>query len=82
MPGTTITAERVPGYPSPIGSFGGSLPNLQGSCARRVASGLRILSSAYSAVRADNGICGRHDVIQRPIPACADFEAAVPLRSR
>ena len=48
----------------------------------RLVPGLRILSSAYSAVRADNGICGRHDVIQRPIPACADFEAAAPSRSR
>ncbi len=48
----------------------------------RLVPGLRILSSAYSAVRADNGICGRHDIIQRPIPACADFEEVVLFRSR
>ena len=48
----------------------------------RLVPGLRILSSAYSAVRVDNGICGRHDIIQRPIPACADFEAVVLSRSR
>ena len=35
----------------------------------RLVPGLRILSSAYSAVRADNGVCLRHDEIRRPAPA-------------
>ena len=48
----------------------------------RLVPGLRILSSAYSAVRADNGICLRHDEIRRPAPACADFEAASPQMPR
>ncbi len=48
----------------------------------RLVPGLRILSSAYSAVRADNGICGRRDIVQRPIPACADFDPVTPPPSR
>ncbi len=41
----------------------------------RQVPGLNILSSAYSSVRLDNGICEQRGIIQRPIAACAEFKA-------
>ncbi len=36
--------------------------------------GLNILSSAYGAVRADAGICSRHDLFLTPRHQCTEFE--------
>ncbi len=49
---------------------------------QRLVSGLRILSSAYSVVRADYGFRARRDIIQRPVPACVEFEPATPSPPR
>ena len=36
--------------------------------------GLNSLSSAYSSVRADAGICNRHGLFVSPSKGCKDFE--------
>ena len=36
--------------------------------------GLNSLSSAYSSVRADAGICNRHGLFVSPSKGCEDFE--------
>lgn len=37
--------------------------------------GLNILSSAYGSVRAETGLCRRHDKFITARSACADFES-------
>ncbi len=37
--------------------------------------GLNALSSAYSSVRADAGICSKHDLFLSPWKRCDDFKA-------
>jgi len=39
--------------------------------------GLNSLSSAYSSVRADAGICSRRDLFVAPATGCRDFEERV-----
>ena len=38
--------------------------------------GLKSLSSAYSSVRADAGICNRRELFVSPSKVCEDFERA------
>jgi hypothetical protein len=43
----------------------------------RAVPGVNILSSAYGSVRADTGLCERHDVfVTARTPACPEFEKA------
>ena len=43
----------------------------------RAIPGLNILSSAYGSVRADTGLCERHDrFVTSATPACAGFSEA------
>ncbi len=37
--------------------------------------GLSALSSAYASVRADAGICSRHELFLSPWAQCVDFQA-------
>jgi len=42
----------------------------------RAVPGLNALSSAYGSVRADTGLCERHDVfVTARSPACPQFES-------
>ena len=42
--------------------------------------GLNALSSAYGSVRADAGICSRHDLFLTPRHQCGDFERKPVLK--
>jgi hypothetical protein len=46
----------------------------------RAVPGLNVLSSAYGSVRADTGLCERHDVfVTARSPACGEFEGSRDL---
>jgi hypothetical protein len=46
----------------------------------RAVPGLNVLSSAYGSVRADTGLCERHDVfVTARSPACGEFEGSGDL---
>ncbi len=40
--------------------------------------GLNVLTSAYASVRADAGICCRHDLFLSPWKTCRDFQPRQP----
>lgn len=42
----------------------------------RALPGVRALSSALAAVRGDDGLCGLHDRILRPLATCPAFDPA------
>ncbi len=44
--------------------------------------GLNALSSAYASVRADAGLCSRHELFLSPWKCCADHETAEARRLR
>ena len=43
--------------------------------------GLVAMSSAYSAARADTGLCRFHGTFRRPADCCRDYEGNVPAQA-
>jgi hypothetical protein len=48
----------------------------------RFFPGLTAMSSAYSAARADTGLCRVHNRFRRSADTCADYEQKVPTVAR
>jgi len=47
----------------------------------RFFPGLAAMSSAYSAARADTGLCQIHNAFQRSTDSCRDYEQTFPAEA-
>ncbi len=69
----TFRAALKPRADGPPGCFGCAHFHNDTETIQRVLPGISSFSSAHASVRADDGLCARHDTLINGRGSCADF---------